>query len=67
VYLSGMTIARDDATVYCRKSNLTTDQASVDDQEERGHEACEEHDWTVARVLREEVSASRFAKRNREV
>jgi len=61
-----MTLARDDATVYCRKSNLTADQASIDDQEERGLEACEQHSWTPARVLREEVSASRFAKRNRE-
>jgi site-specific DNA recombinase len=58
-----MTVA---AWIYSRKSNATPDQASIEDQEERGREACDEHGWTLAGVLREEVSASRFAKRNRE-
>lgn len=58
-----MTIA---AWIYARKSNATTDHASIEDQEERGREACDEHGWKLAGVLREEVSASRFAKRDRE-
>jgi len=60
-----MTIARDDAWVYSRRSRLSDDQASITDQEDRGREACEQHGWRLAGVLREEVSASRFAKKAR--
>ena len=60
-----MTVARTDAWVYARKSNLTADQASIEDQVDHGREACDGHGWNLAGVIREEISASRFAKKAR--
>jgi DNA invertase Pin-like site-specific DNA recombinase len=55
-----------DAWIYARRSATSADQASVEDQVERGHAAISEHGWNPAGVLSEEVSASRYAKRARD-
>lgn len=61
-----MTPPRDDAWTYARRSQVSTDQASITDQVERGQEACEDHGWRLAGVLSEEISASKYAKRTRD-
>lgn len=60
-----MTTGGDDAWVYTRRSRVSVDQASTEDQEERGREAIGEHGWPFGGVLSEEVSASRYAKKAR--
>lgn len=57
--------AQRDAWVYARRSRVSKDAASISDQDERGQEACREHGWRHAGTLREEVSASRFARKTR--
>lgn len=61
-----MTLAQDDAWVYARRSRKSVDQASVTDQEEHGQAACGEHGWRYAGTIPEEVSASRFGRKQRQ-
>jgi len=60
-----MATGGDDAWIYTRRSRVSADQASIEDQEERGRDAVREHGWHLAGVLSEEVSASRYAKKTR--
>lgn len=61
-----MTIAAPEAWVYARRSRKSQDQASVEDQQERGGDACRANGWRLAGTLAEEVSASRYARKQRD-
>jgi site-specific DNA recombinase len=54
------------AWIYARRSRTQETHASVADQVDRGHAACDEHGWTLGGVLEEEVSASRYARKKRD-
>lgn len=60
-----MTLSRDDTWIYTRRSRVSADQASIEDQESYGRAACAEHGWRLAGVLSEEVSASRYSRKER--
>jgi len=60
-----MTLSELTAWVYARRSRTSVDQASVDDQTEHGRSACEEHGWRYGGTIPEEVSASRFGRKER--
>src|SRR5271165_2238762 len=60
-----MATGGDDAWIYTRRSRVSADQASIEDQEDRGRESCAEHGWRVAGILSEEKSASRYGKKER--
>ena len=53
-----------DAAIYTRLSH--TGERSIEEQEQAGREACEAHGWPVAEVYSDQVSASRFARGERE-
>jgi DNA invertase Pin-like site-specific DNA recombinase len=55
----------DAAWIYTRRSRVSVDQASIEDQETHGRAALDEHGWHLAGVLSEEVSASRYGKKER--
>ncbi|MGH3206860.1 MAG: recombinase family protein [Trebonia sp.] len=54
------------AWIYARRSRVSDDQASVTDQVERGKDDICASGWQLGEVLSEEVSASRYARRERE-
>jgi site-specific DNA recombinase len=54
-----------EAWVYTRRSRVSVDQASIEDQETHGRAAVDENGWHLAGVLSEEVSASRYGKKER--
>jgi DNA invertase Pin-like site-specific DNA recombinase len=61
-----MTIARDDAWIYARRSRKSDTHASVEAQTERALDEITQHGWRHAGTLDEEISASRFARKDRE-
>jgi DNA invertase Pin-like site-specific DNA recombinase/adenylate kinase family enzyme len=60
-----MTLTQIPAMIYTRRSRISDDQASVEDQESHGRAAVAEHGWQLAGVLSEEVSASRYGTKER--
>lgn len=54
------------AYTYARRSRVSENQASVTDQIDRAREDIEARGWHPGEVLNEEVSASRYARRQRE-
>lgn len=57
-----------DAWIYARRSRASADQVQVADQVSHGRADCEANGWRLdeAHILNEEVSASRYARRQRE-
>lgn len=54
------------AWLYARRSRVSDNQASVTDQIDRGRDSIAANGWHLAEILNEEVSASRYAKKQRE-
>lgn len=54
------------AWLYARRSRVSDNQASVTDQVERGQEVIDASGWQLGEILNEEVSASRYARKDRE-
>jgi site-specific DNA recombinase len=54
------------AWLYARRSRVSDNQASVTDQIQRGRDVIDASGWQLGEILNEEVSASRYARRERE-